>query len=492
MGCKLSSFSVLRAGMVLLCLWASPPGRAGETRTYQSAYYTLTTDFDPPAVRDLLFRLDHLAVQFKKDFPSLRGAVTHKYKMFVFRDPDAFAAAGGPPVDARGNYSIPKQTAYIVRPKLDQAFQPMQSIGFLQYCNESIGNLNQIMPDWVLRGLEQYYYYSQLSGDDYTCTLLPDGALEDLQNTFQQKTYRPLAQLMSLPELENIHDAHQAWWLVMFLHRGENGRYRPAFSRYLHDVARGITHKEAWKKEFGDIDIEKSWLDWMATRDRKSVELEYAKACAKSMAAYYGRALKAGQQFTRSADLMTAIRSRSLNLDNEDWLPDTVGGSLLYCLDHVAADTRYALSKNADTPSVDVLLGDQSHITATYNPSSKDRRITLTYKQPGQPARPLDDTADDAIPDTIVLQSARFGAGTQWVDVTDKCQNMVVGDLVLTPRSLKESLGIDPASGGVNWLDLRLVINGKAVRITVSDNRSAVPLRLTTQLPAEQEDDPQP
>jgi hypothetical protein len=90
----------------------------------------------------------------------------------------------------------------------------------------------------------------------------------------------------------------------------------------------------------------------------------------------------------------------------------------------------------------------------------------------------------------IVLESARFGAENAWVDVTEKCRGLIVGDLLLAPRGLSEALGVDPARGGGNTLELNLLINGAArVRLLVADHRKVAPIRLTTNLPADSPDE---
>src|SRR3954471_19362890 len=78
------------------CLLSALSATADPVQSYTSKYYAVTSDLSATEVRGILLRLDYLVPEFNQNFPALRGAITHKFDIHLYRSPEAFHAAGAP------------------------------------------------------------------------------------------------------------------------------------------------------------------------------------------------------------------------------------------------------------------------------------------------------------------------------------------------------------------------------------------------------------
>lgn len=479
-------------GFALAILLIAPFASAENVKTYESKYYTVSSDLTAEEVRGILLRLDFLVPEFNQNFPALRGAITHKFNVQIFRSLDAMHAAGAPPAATGSGYLSRAHKAFIlVGQDFEHAMHEMQYHCFIQFCNEAIDNDQAIMPPWMLIGLGRHFRWARFTGDGYVCGLIPWHVVEDTQKYILDGRYRDAADILALTReqvntTDEFYISHQAWWISHYLDWGDKSVRHEAFSRYLHDVARGITHREAWKKSFGDLDINTRWKEWMQNQTSEIICEGYAQALTQTLTAYLGRATLAGQRFTRVADLINAIKSQELKMADADWLPHDLTLLIDQWIRLAGSNTKLEIGGNARTPQVIATLADHTRIVSTFDSARKGPRTFTEIEGPGRPrsiTTPDDPAAAGA--KTIILKSARFGDQNNWADVTKKCQSMIVGDMMLSPRSLTEVFGINPANGRVNWLELELVVNGAKVRVRIADNQRMAPFRITTHLPAE-------
>lgn len=485
----------VRRGSIVLALlfWSltAALAPADEVKTYETKYYTVTSNLTPLEMRGVIMRLDLLLPEYMRNFPALRGAITHKFEVRIFRGVDALHAAGAP-ADLTDSGYVPNthKTFILVSQDLEHAMHEMQYQCFLQYCNEAIDNDQYSMPVWTLVGLAREFRWARFTGDGYVCGLMPYRIIEDTQKYLTDGRFLNANDVVNLTRNDETRIdtfyAHQAWFIAHYLDTGDNGAHHQAFSRYLHDVARGISHKEAWKKYFGDLDINTRWKEWMMAQKPESIKEGYAQALAQTLAAYLGRANLAGQHFNTVQELLNAVVTRNVKVADADWLPPDLPSLIPQWIKLVGPEIKFQITTNIKTPQVVGFLPDRTRIIATFDPARKGPRTTVEFDGPGHPktvASP--DKPDEAGENTIVLKSAHFGATNHWADVTEKCRTMIVGDMILTPRSLTAVFGINPAPAGqINWLDLHLIINGAAVHVVISDNPRIPPLRITTNLPA--------
>jgi len=463
-----------------------------QLKTYESKYYTAESDLDPQDVRDLLLRADMMAVQYNEHFPALRGALTHKFKLGLYKDMDGFHAAGAPQGDFSAGYNAPEHKVIVAnRYGVDRMQWGIQSHGFQQFCLESLTNDRQTLPQWLEAGLSKYFEFALFTGDAYACGVFPDGWMEGTQNQMGHSAFRPLSELMSMNRAQfkakEAMAAAQSWAVVHYLAWGDNGKYYDAFSKYLHDISRGIKHDEAWQRAFGEADIEAEWRRWWLAQKPGMQDEGYARIVTATLVAYLGRASAQGQHFAKASDLLAAIKGKTVKIADADWLPPSLVQTLDRGVPRLGAETRLEIGGDAKVPQVIATLADHTRVVATYYPVRVDARTAVEVDTPGYPKRKIG-KSDAAPAATIILQSARFGGGPQWIDVTEKCRVMLVGDMMLAPRNMAESFGIKPAQNGHNSLELNLIVSGAKLKITLLDNRSTAPFRITTQLPSDMEE----
>lgn len=463
-----------------------------EVQNYESKYFSLTSDLTAQEAREVLLRLDLLVPEITQSFPSLRGAITHRFRVSVFRSIDAMRAAGAPADLTTSGYGSRDHKAYVlVGQNFQQAMHEMQGDVFVQYCNEAIENDQHYVPRWIIVGLARHFRFARFTGDGYVSGIIPYGMVEETQKVLAQGRFQAANEMMDLSRDRTTgvdgYYSNKAWLISYYLEWGDKGAHYEAFSKYLHDVSRGVAHKAAWQKEFGDFDIETHWKEWIKDLKPEVIHERYAQAIAQTLAAYLGRAALSGKPpYVWPKDLMKAVKNDEIKMADADWLPHDLTLPLDEWMKLAGKDTQFGFSTDEKGAQVVALLSDKTKIIATFD---RNRKGVRTYTQVEGPGRRKTSTIANETAglteNTIMLKSASFGSKEHWVDVTDKCRDMIVGDMMLAPRELKDVFGINPAGDKVNWLQMHLVVNGANVRVLFPENRRFAPFRLTTNMPPE-------
>jgi hypothetical protein len=84
---------------------------------------------------------------------------------------------------------------------------------------------------------------------------------------------------------------------------------------------------------------------------------------------------------------------------------------------------------------------------------------------------------------TVVVISARYGAGDAWVDVTPQVQRLVLEHGLKLPRDLHKTFGADPVPGFMKYVEMSLVVNGLEMWVTVADSLQLNTFSLSTTPP---------
>lgn len=80
----------------------------------------------------------------------------------------------------------------------------------------------------------------------------------------------------------------------------------------------------------------------------------------------------------------------------------------------------------------------------------------------------------------LSVKSARYGRGSNWVDVTEQIRALSRNGSLVLPKNLYTTLDVDPDPGYMKYVEMVLVINGEEVQMRVADNLQLEPLRLVT------------
>ena len=353
------------AALVAACL-AGPgpaPALAVDLVKYDSKYYTIYTDVDPEVEREAAARMTHMADEYHARTQSFAGRINHKFPFYLYKVPADYYAAGGMKgsagVFAGSSDGTGKLMAIAGERITPYTWHTVQHEGFHQFAASTIGFG---LPVWLNEGLAEYFGEGLYTGDGFITGVVPPARLGRVQGEIRGDQMKGVKALMAVSGQQwaaemNIRNYDQAWSMVHFLVHGDGGKYAPAFSQCIREIANG--HKSfdtAWADTIGPVDgFEDRWKAYWLEQPRSPTHDLYARATVATLTSFLARATAAKQTFPDLAAFAAAADGNALKVLPDDWLPHSLlAGALTDShLDHPADDAAAQADDTAQTGSAD-------------------------------------------------------------------------------------------------------------------------------------------
>ncbi|MBX3372759.1 MAG: DUF1570 domain-containing protein [Phycisphaeraceae bacterium] len=243
-----------------------------------SRYYTIRAAMDRAVAASWGRHLDRMYEEYQARMADLRPRTPEKLNVFIFEDRDAYVetlrirfgidarGTGGMFFATRQGEGLAFWTADLPRRRIEHV---IQHEGFHQFAYSRFG---QDLPIWVNEGLAEFFGESVLLGEHFVIGQSRPHVVDAVRSAVREDRHIPFARLLEMTPQEwsrkvALGDAdadllyRQAWSIVSFLVYGDDGRYQPAFDRYLRLLNSALPPHEAFTRVFGeDIDaFEASW-----------------------------------------------------------------------------------------------------------------------------------------------------------------------------------------------------------------------------------------
>jgi hypothetical protein len=234
---------VKTAPLALLLLALAPHyARAVPMTVSESKYYTIHSDLDPATIREAATRMNCMAEEYYERTKALAsGQINRKFQFTLFSNRQDYRAAGGPDGSIGvflGNQPDHPLAAIRLDDRPELLWHTIQHEGFHQFSCEVLGGGRQPLPIWLEEGLADYFGYAQFTGEDLVPGVIPPDRLAMVQQMMISGRFRPMSKLMSISHLgwNSVADGVdylEVWSIVHYLVHAEDGKYRPAFERYI-------------------------------------------------------------------------------------------------------------------------------------------------------------------------------------------------------------------------------------------------------------------
>ena len=321
------------AGVVAFVGMAMGDGGGTTTKsamvTYNTPYYTLSTDVDVATAREADLRMTRMYEEYKRRTASFSGEPKGKFPFFMFTKRGDYNAAGGPVAsDGVFDPNTGKLMAWAQEGRIAQTWETIQHEGFHQFAAMTI----QLgMPAWMNEGLAEYFGGSLFTGDCFVTGAIPSWRLKLVKKEIEEKKWKSFSVMTTMSQKEwnakmSFTNYTQAWAMVHFLVNGEDGKYQKAFDQYILLMSRGKGPEEAWVSVFGkDVSsfqakCEKWWTE-MPENPTKDV---YAKAVVAAMTSLLARQELQKKKVEDFEGLMAAPLPTDTKLSRELWLPPSL------------------------------------------------------------------------------------------------------------------------------------------------------------------------
>jgi hypothetical protein len=347
---------------LLLALPRAEAQLQANLRTYHTPYYIIHTDLPEEHVPEVLVRMNRMAEEYQHRTREFSGRIQQRLPFYLYQHERDYLAAGGVPGSA-GAFTGEMLMAVAGRRVTDNTWHTIQHEGFHQFANAVIGGN---LPIWVNEGLAEYFGEAIFTGDGFITGVIPPWRLQRVQTSMQRGDFMPIERMMMLTHAqwnENLTLANydQTWAMVHFLAHAEGGRYQPALTAFMHEIARGHNWEIAWRSSFGDAaGFEQRWQAWwMDLPENPTAEL-YRKATVATLTSFLARATAQRQSFDSFDAFHTAARAGELHMHPDDWIPPSLLEAALKDLQH---PQRWTLEGEPDRgPRLAYALEDGSRI----------------------------------------------------------------------------------------------------------------------------------
>lgn len=375
---------------IVAAFWITPRNAISAPLTVSdSKYYVIHSDLDAATVREASLRMTCMAEVYYERTRSLAvGQINRKFKFMLFSQRADYLAAGG----AQGSIGVflanqPDHPLAALRldDRPELLWHTIQHEGFHQFSMEVLGGGQQPLPAWLEEGLADYFGYAQFTGEDLVTGVIPPDRLAMVQQMMLSGRFRPLTKLLSMTRLgwNNVADGVdylEVWSLVHYLVHAQDGKFRPAFERYikvsLQPKGPVISLREALG---GGENLEKEWRQWWLAQEPDATKDLYAQAAGTALCAYLGRAVAQKQMPGTVEEILALVESNKLKLSEADWLPPSLVNDIRRWISINGTNTKFEIGKDQRNPHVTVTLSDGTHLVATYNNALKSHRVSVVF-----------------------------------------------------------------------------------------------------------------
>lgn len=244
----------------------------------ESRSYVINSDLPAEEFEQVAKHLDLVHAEFTKRFRGFGNPVNTKLPVWVFQEQDDYlshlATMG---INARGTGGV-----FFYRPEtghglaawkgdgsLDALLGVLRHEGFHQFAAQ---RFEADLPNWVNEGLAEFFQHSLFTERRASLGLVDPVSLSLLRRFQREGTLLSLEELLAISAREwnekvNSLDPQariiypQAWSVVHFLIRADNGRYERVILSYLKELSRGQKPDRARLNAFGP-DLESMQHAW--------------------------------------------------------------------------------------------------------------------------------------------------------------------------------------------------------------------------------------
>jgi hypothetical protein len=318
------------AGLMLLAVVAGLAVQAhaqAKLKTYKTKYYIIHTDLDTDGVQEAIVRMTAMADEYRRRTRGFSGKIRKRLPFYLFRNSKDYYAFGGIKGSA-GVFMGGSLMAIAGEKTSGRTWHIVQHEGFHQFAHATIG---RGIPIWADEGMAEYFGQGIFTGDGFVVGVIPPRRLARLKNEIKENKVKSFSKMMTMTNREWVKEMamvnyDQAWSMIYFLIRAENGKYQKATMGFLKDISRGRLYLAAWTRNFGsDIKIfEKRWREyWLALPKNPTADL-YDKAVAATLTSFFARAFSQRQKFKDADEFFQTARAGKLKAHKKDRLPKTL------------------------------------------------------------------------------------------------------------------------------------------------------------------------
>ena len=375
---------------------ASPIAFAGEGprpafRTYDSPYYTIHTDLEPNAVREVWARLTAMAEEYHERTKGFAGAIRSKRPFYLFRDEEDYRKAGGPK-GSNGVYTGDRLMAAAGARTGGRLWHVIQHEGFHQFVHQVMTGR---LPVWVDEGLAEYFGEGVWTGDGMVTGVIPPGRLKRIRRLIQEANVLPFADMLDMTRKEwgddlDVRNYDQAWSMVQFLVAADGGKYCQAFVDYINDVARGGSVRTAFQARFGRDSkaFQSRYEQWWAALGEDATSDRYDEAATATLTSFLARAEYLKKKFDSAEEFLAAVKEGALQVDAEKhpqlWLPVSLGQEAMR---RAATAGEWSLDSSKTPPRLVLKATGGTVFTGSFTLSGDQRpKVRVTAEKPKTPA----------------------------------------------------------------------------------------------------------
>jgi hypothetical protein len=343
---------VLVAWAVATAAGASGPDRAPAVRTYETPYYLIHTDLEPPVAAEAVVRAKVMGEEFRRRTRELgfTGRIDRRLPFHLMRRREDYLATGAPAGSA-GAFLGDRLVAVATGNGGGPAWHVVQHEAFHQFAAAHRGG--ELLA-WANEGLAEYFGEALFTGDSFVTGVVPAWRLARVKRSFESGTFQPLPQFLAMTQEEwnekvtadEALKAHydQAWSVVQYLLHADNGKHRGVLVGFITSIGTGKSAGDAWREQVHDIaELEAAWWRyWIDMPDDATADL-YATAAVQTLTGLRARAAAAGQSFKSFDEFLDAARKGRVKFPKDQWLPPSLVAA---ALEWTPKDARWGLTDN--------------------------------------------------------------------------------------------------------------------------------------------------
>lgn len=304
-------------------------GLQAALRTFQTPYYVLYTDLTEADAREADLRMTRMFEEYQRRTSGFAGRVNSKFPFYLYRSPDEYYAAGGPPksdgVFMRRSDGQSKLMAIAGEHANAETWHVVQHEGFHQFVAATI---QYELPIWVNEGLAEYFGEAIWTGDGFVSGLIPQERLLQIKEGIRSGQFKPFRVMMAMSHQEwgddlDYSNYNEAWAMVHFLAHADNGKYQGPFVQFLTRVSRGQEAQAAWDNVFGrDTDaFQAKFAEWWMNLPDHPTRQGFMQVLVQTETSYLARAWLQHITFTDPETFFKTYEPAGLTLNRDLWLP---------------------------------------------------------------------------------------------------------------------------------------------------------------------------
>lgn len=375
--------------LLAILIFTSVAG-AAEIEKYEGRYYIIHTDLKGDDLREAELRMAKMAEEYHNRTKEFSGQVNEKFPFYLFRKEEDYFAAGGKR-GSGGFFDSNNNTLMAIAGEEVTAdtWSTVQHEGFHQFAKNVIGGS---LPVWVNEGLAEYFGEGVFTGDGFITGVIPPQRLKRIRAQMRSNEFRPIREVMFLAHADwnkelTLANYDQAWSMVHFLAHAENGRYQGAFVSFMRAIGSGQKWERAWLAHFGPADgFEQKWKDYWLRLPENPTAYLYHRAMMQVITGALARATAKKQTFANFDELLEAARSKSLQMDDRDWLPPTLVASAFKraaAMREKGSNFTLNAGRAGRLPTILCAANDGTRLLGRFTIQS-DQLVKVTVEQPSR------------------------------------------------------------------------------------------------------------